>query len=70
MPIDENLEDTIMQLFIEEAKNEGLEVSDKLPEDPFWPFCKFGVVGGNFVVVSPPLPINGITVPFNLQIAR
>lgn len=70
VPIDESLEDVIMEMFENEAVYEGLEIRDTLPDDPFWPFCRFGIVKGKSLICSPPASKDGITVPFNIQIAR
>jgi hypothetical protein len=41
-----------------------------LPEEKFHAFCRFEIVGKETVVVAPPPPTRGLSVPFNIHIAR
>jgi hypothetical protein len=70
VPIHIDLEETVIKEFREEAEREGLVSIERLPEPKFHAFCRLEVVGQEPVIYAPPPPKNGITVPFNIQIAR
>ena len=70
VPVDQDLEDLVESHFREEVKLQGFQEIETLPDSPYWPYCKLWVHGREPIIIAPSQPDNGISVPFNIQIAR
>ena len=70
VPIESDLEDLIESQFKEEVKHQGFVELESLPESPYWPYCKLWIHGRKPIIIAPPQSSNGISIPFNIQIAR